>query len=64
MFDVKAIRDDPAAFDAGRGKRGLDPLAADVLALDDARRALQTRLQEMQKRRNEASKAIGQAKAK
>ncbi|MEE8202321.1 MAG: serine--tRNA ligase [Alphaproteobacteria bacterium] len=64
MFDVKAIRDDPAVFDAGRAKRGLDPLAADVLALDDARRVLQTRLQEMQKRRNEASKAIGQAKAK
>ena len=64
MLDVKAIRDDPEAFDAGRAKRGLAPLAARLIALDDARRAAQTRLQAMLARRNEASKEIGRAKAK
>ena len=64
MLDVKLIRDDPAAYDAGRAKRGLEPLAADLIALDDRRRDLQTRLQELQTRRNEASKAIGQAKGR
>ena len=64
MFDVKAIRDDPAKFDAGRAKRSLPAVAAEILAFDDKRRAVQTRLQELQARRNEASKAIGHAKAK
>ncbi|MFQ5784825.1 MAG: serine--tRNA ligase [Alphaproteobacteria bacterium] len=62
MFDVKAIREHPERFDSGRSKRGLAPLAGAILALDDRRRALQTRLQEMQQRRNEVSKAIGRAK--
>ena len=64
MLDVKLIRDDPAAYDAGRAKRGLEPLAGELIVLDDRRRDLQTRLQERQTRRNEASKAIGQAKGR
>ena len=64
MFDVKIIRDGPAAFDSGRAKRGLDPLAERIVALDDTWRGLQTRLQEMQRRRNEASKEIGGLKAR
>ena len=64
MFDVRAIRDDPAAFDAGRARRKLGPLASDVLSLDDKHRTLLTRLQDMQQRRNQASKAIGQAKGR
>ena len=64
MLDVKLIRDDPAAYDAGRAKRGLEPLAGELIVLDDRRRDLQTRLQELQTRRNEASKAIGQAKGR
>ncbi|HAH09359.1 MAG TPA: serine--tRNA ligase [Alphaproteobacteria bacterium] len=64
MHDIKFIRDDPAAFDAGLATRGLEPQAQGILALDQEIRALQTRLQEMQARRNEASKLIGQAKAR
>ena len=41
--------------------RGVEPVAASLLKLDEERRALTTRLQEIQSRRNEASKAIGQA---
>ena len=64
MFDIKWIRDNPEAFDAGLGKRGLAPLAAQMIALDSKRRAAQTALQDLQRRRNEASKAIGAAKSR
>ena len=64
MHDLKWIRDNPEAFDAGLSKRGSDVRAARVLALDAERRRLQTNLQGMQARRNEASKAIGAAKGK
>ena len=61
MHDLKIIRDEPAAFDAGLARRGMEPVAARILDLDEKRRALTTRMQEAQARRNEASKAIGKA---
>ncbi|MGB3806489.1 MAG: serine--tRNA ligase [Erythrobacter sp.] len=61
MHYIRLIRDDPEGFDAALARRGADPVAAQVLALDEERRALTTRLQEAQSRRNEASKAIGKA---
>jgi len=61
MHDLRTIRENPEAFDAALAKRGADPVAATLLALDEERRALTTRLQEMQSRRNDASKQIGQA---
>jgi len=64
MFDIRWIREEPEAFDAALKRRGLDPLSADVLALDTRRREAQTALQTMQTLRNEASKAIGDAKRK
>jgi seryl-tRNA synthetase len=63
LFDIKLIREDPAAFDAACARRGLAPTSAQLLALDVARRALLTRLQEVQARRNRASQEIGRAKA-
>jgi seryl-tRNA synthetase len=62
MHDLKSIRDNPDVFDRGLGRRGLAPQAAEILALDESRRAAQTRFQEMQARRNDASKQIGQLK--
>ncbi|MEQ8356952.1 MAG: serine--tRNA ligase [Kiloniellaceae bacterium] len=64
MFDIKWIREEPAAFDAALQRRGLAPLSTEVLALDARRREAQTDLQTLQTRRNEASKAIGEAKRK
>jgi seryl-tRNA synthetase len=64
MFDIKWIRDNPAAFDRGLTRRGLEPLSAKLIKLDEDRRALITRLEAAQARRNSASKEIGQAKAK
>jgi len=63
MHDIRAIRADPAAFDAALARRGAAPEAARVLALDTEQRAALTQLQDDQARRNEASKAIGAAKA-
>jgi seryl-tRNA synthetase len=64
MHDITLIRSDPAGFDAGLARRGLAPQSPSILALDTKRRALQTELQTMQQRRNEASRAIGAARAK
>ncbi|MFW2829674.1 serine--tRNA ligase [Sphingomonas sp. ID0503] len=63
MHDIRLIRTDPQAFDRGLALRGLAPMSADLLALDAASREAQTSLQVKLARRNEASKAIGQAKA-
>jgi seryl-tRNA synthetase len=64
MHDIRLIRDEPAAFDSNLGRRGVAPMAALLLALDERRRAIATELQAAQTRRNEASRAIGQAKAR
>ena len=63
MHDIRLVRDDPAAFDAALARRGLPPQADALVALDERRRALLTEAQTAQARRNEASKAIGAAKA-
>ncbi|WP_299326452.1 serine--tRNA ligase [Parasphingopyxis sp.] len=63
MHDLKQIRENPDAFDAAMAKRGGAPVAAEILALDEQNRALLTEVQTAQACRNEASKAIGQAKA-
>jgi seryl-tRNA synthetase len=64
MHDLKAIRDNPEAFDAGLKRRGLPPLAAAILALDQERRRLVQAAEELQARRNSLSKEIGRLKAK
>ncbi|MFC0685629.1 serine--tRNA ligase [Novosphingobium clariflavum] len=61
MHDIRLIRENPEGFDAGLARRGVAPVAADILALDEQRRSVATRMQEGQNRRNEASKAIGKA---
>ena len=60
MFDIKWIREHASAFDAGLLKRGLTSggdvkFAAELIALDDARRTIVTQLQEAQARRNRLS---------
>ncbi|HEY2835840.1 MAG TPA: serine--tRNA ligase [Rhizomicrobium sp.] len=66
MHDMRTVRDHADAFAAGLRRRGLDgaTVAQDLLQRDKALRELLTRLQIQQARRNEASKLIGQAKAK
>ena len=62
MHDIKAIRDNPAAFDAGLKRRGLAPLSGALLAIDEKRRAGILASEQAQARRNAASKEIGDAK--
>jgi len=63
MHDIRFIRENPAAFDEGLARRGLEPAAESILALDAQTRAVATEMQQDQARRNELSKAIGQAMA-
>ena len=62
MHDIRAIRADPAAFDAAMARRKLGPVSPGLLSLDAERRAAQTALQDMQARRNALTKQVGQGK--
>jgi seryl-tRNA synthetase len=62
MHDIKSIRDNPKAFDAALKRRGLEPLSASLLAIDEKRRAAIMASEQAQARRNSASKEIGDAK--
>ncbi|HEX2726594.1 MAG TPA: serine--tRNA ligase [Beijerinckiaceae bacterium] len=64
MHDIRFIREHAAAFDQGLVNRGLEPMSAALIALDDKRKAAIAALQAAQERRNALSKEIGQAKAK
>ena len=64
MHDIKAIRDNPTAFDAGLARRGLAPISAVLLALDEQKRETMQKLQDAQSRRNSLSKEIGAAMGK
>jgi seryl-tRNA synthetase len=62
MHDIKSIRDNPEAFDAALKRRGLAPLSASLLAIDETRRTSILASEQAQARRNAASKEIGEAK--
>ena len=63
MHDLRWLRDHPAEFDRGLARRGLAPRADEILALDHAWRAAETRVQEAQANRNRLSKEIAAFKA-
>ena len=62
MHDIRFIRDNPDAFDQGLRNRGMEPLSAELIRLDDARRSAISEAQAAQERRNALSKEIGAAK--
>ncbi|MFN4278598.1 MAG: serine--tRNA ligase [Ferrovibrio sp.] len=64
MHDIKAIRDNPEAFDRAIARRGVAPQAQALIELDKKRRASQLEFDDLQSRRNTLSKEIGAAKAK
>lgn len=63
MHDIKWIRENPEAFDKNLGRRGHEPVSQHLIDLDSHHRALITELQQLQSRRNEIAKQIGQVKA-
>lgn len=62
MHDIRAIRQDGAAFDAALRRRGMPPMSSDILTRDADRRSAQTALQDKQARRNALAREIGQGK--
>jgi seryl-tRNA synthetase len=62
MHDIRAIRDNPEAFDAALKRRGLEAMSASLLAIDERRRTSIVAAEQAQARRNAASKDIGEAK--
>jgi seryl-tRNA synthetase len=62
MHDIKSIRDNPEGFDIGLKRRGLAPMSASLLAIDEERRAAILASEQAQARRNAASKEVGDAK--
>ena len=63
MHDIRAIRENPTAFDAGLAKRGLGAMSTLILALDEARRTKILASEIAQAAQNAASKEVGAAKA-
>ncbi|MBS0272017.1 MAG: serine--tRNA ligase [Proteobacteria bacterium] len=64
MLDIKWIRENPEAFDKALKNRGLESVSAQVIALDERRRAGIQAVQDMQSRRNGLAKQIGEVKSK
>lgn len=62
MHDLKALRADPAAFDAALERRGLSPVGQKIVSEDEERRAALAALQEAQATRKTLAKEIGQGK--
>ena len=64
MHDIRFIREHPAQFTQAMQRRSLAITADQILEIDSQRRSLQAEIQDMQSRRNAASKNIGARKAK
>jgi seryl-tRNA synthetase len=63
MHDLKALRDNPAFYDAGWARRGLEPQTPAILEIDARLRAAKSKRMDAEAIRNSSSKAIGAAKA-
>ncbi|WP_037310035.1 serine--tRNA ligase [Ruegeria halocynthiae] len=64
MHDIRAIRENPAAFDAALARRGDAPVSSDLLRLDESRRSKILAAETAQAEQNKASKEVGAAKAR
>ena len=64
MHDIRAIRDNPAAFDAALARRGLPPQSPAILALDAQRRACILAAETAQAEQNRLSREAGAARAR
>ena len=64
MHDIRAIRETPELYEKAWAAKGRSGAAAQAIDLDAKLRAAKLALETAQSRRNEASKLIGQAKAK
>ncbi|CAI8242296.1 Serine--tRNA ligase [marine metagenome] len=63
MHDIRAIRDNPIAFDNSLARRGNAPISSDVLSLDTSRRGCIQAAEAASAEQNSAGKLAGGAKA-
>ena len=63
MLDIKWIRENPELLDKALHSRGISPCSDRLIELDQSKRSFQSSLQNLQTRRNEFSKQIGQLKS-
>ncbi|SLN59048.1 serine--tRNA ligase [Pseudooctadecabacter jejudonensis] len=64
MHDIRAIRENPAAFDAALSRRGDAPVSSELLAMDEARRTKIAQAEGAQADANKAAKEVGAAKGR
>ena len=64
MHDIRTIRDNPGAYDAALSRRGIAPVSAQILAMDEARRAKILAAETAQAEANKAAKDVGAAKGR
>lgn len=64
MHDIRAIRENPEAFDAAMARRGLTGVSSEILALDESRRSAILAAETAQSEQKSAAKNVGAAKAK
>lgn len=64
MHDIRAIRENPAAFDAALARRGDASVSSELLRLDESRRAKILAAETAQAEQNKASKEVGAAKGR
>ncbi len=63
MHDIRAIRDTPDSFDAALARRGLEPVAHEILRIDQSRRTAIMQAEAAKAAQKLASKEVGAAKA-
>jgi seryl-tRNA synthetase len=64
MHDIRAIRENPASFDAALARRGVSDASSDLLKIDGDRRAAILAAETAQAEQNKASKEVGAAKGR
>jgi len=64
MHDIKLIRENPEGLDKALARRHMAPVSAEILRIDELRRAVQTAMQEQQAKRNDLSRQVGELKRK
>ena len=64
MHDIRAIRENPAAFDAALARRGVSDASSGLLKIDGDRRAAILAAETAQAEQNKASKEVGAAKGR
>ncbi|MEC8066688.1 MAG: serine--tRNA ligase [Pseudomonadota bacterium] len=64
MLDIKWIRENTDLLDQNMKMRGAEAVSSHILSMDEERREIMAKLQDLQSKRNKVSKEVGIAKSK